>query len=203
MVLLSGNGSNCQTIIDACGAGKIHGEVVAVVSNKSDAYGLNRAIDAGIAAICVDHKMFTERSEFDTRLKHVIDAQNPDLVVLAGFMRVLGSDLVQHYHGRMLNIHPSLLPKYKGLHTHRKALEAGDSEHGCSVHFVTPELDGGPVIAQRKLTIAQDDTAESLQRRVQVLEHEVYPEVVGWFCDGRLSLRENIGYLDDEAIVFE
>ena len=188
VILLSGSGSNLQAIIEQVNNGNIDGEIVAVISNIANVRGLQRASDNNIPAITIAHKDFSERSEFDLKLKDTIDGYNPDLLVLAGFMRILTEDFVKHFKGRMLNIHPSLLPKYPGLHTHQRALDAKDKEHGTSIHFVTEELDGGPIILQRKFLIEDDDTAETLHMKVQKLEHRMYPEVIRQFCDGTLSL---------------
>lgn len=200
VVLISGSGSNLQAILDQTRAGKINGEIVAVISNRPDAYGLTRAEQAGVDARLLDHRPFADREHFDQALMELIDGYRPDLVVLAGFMRILTPKLVRHYHGRLLNIHPSLLPKYKGLHTHQRALEAGDERHGCSVHFVTEELDGGPIILQASVRIAADDTADSLQQRVHRLEHQIYPLAVEWFCSDRLTLTDNGVMLDGEPL---
>ncbi|WP_438863735.1 phosphoribosylglycinamide formyltransferase [Neptunicella sp.] len=193
VVLISGNGSNLQAIIDQCQAKNIAGNVTAVISNKPDVYGLQRAADAGIPAHVLNNRDYAERADYDSALMQCIDQYQPDLVVLAGFMRILTADFVQHYHGKMLNIHPSLLPKYKGLHTHQRAIDAGDSEHGASVHFVTPDLDGGPIIIQSRVPIFADDQAEDLAERVQQQERSIYPLVVNWFCAGRLVMQnENV-----------
>lgn len=187
VVLISGSGSNLQAIIDATQSGRINGDVVAVLSNKAGVYGLERATNAGIATEVLDHKAYDSREQFDAAMMQVIDGYSPDLVVLAGFMRILTPEFVRNYEGRMLNIHPSLLPKYKGLHTHKRALEAGDQEHGCTVHFVTEELDGGPLLVQGRVSINPDDTEESLQQKVHVQEHQIYPLAVEWFCAERAS----------------
>jgi phosphoribosylglycinamide formyltransferase-1 len=200
VVLISGSGSNLQALIDATELGGINGEIVAVISNKPDVYGLTRAENAKIPALTVDHRKFDGREPFETELSKTIDEFKPDLIVLAGFMRILNSEFVQPYEGKMLNIHPSLLPKYKGLHTHRRALENGDKEHGVSVHFVTSELDGGPVIAQRTVKVEDRDTEQSLQQKVQQQEHQLYPEVVAKFCNGRLKYQDGKAYLDDQPI---
>ncbi|WP_026374991.1 phosphoribosylglycinamide formyltransferase [Aestuariibacter salexigens] len=200
VVLVSGNGSNLQAIIDHLEKGKTEGEIVAVFANRPSAYGLTRASDAGIPAHCIDHKAYASREEYDAALMQHIDSYSPDLIVLAGFMRILTEPFVQHYHGRMLNIHPSLLPKYKGLDTHQRALDAGELEHGASVHFVTAELDGGPVIIQSKVPIYEDDDASTLQQRVQYQERDIYPLVVQWFCNGRLRLNDNVVFLDGKAL---
>lgn len=196
VVLLSGSGSNLQALIDATQAGRIKGRIVAVISNKPGVRGLERARDAGIDALLLDHTQYASREAFDIALQELIDQQEPDLIVLAGFMRILTADFVRHYLGRMFNIHPSLLPKYKGLHTHQRAIEAGDSEHGCTVHFVTPELDGGPLIVQAVVHIDPGTSEEQLQQQVQIREHHIYPLAVEWFCEGRLALGETGVTLD-------
>ncbi|HEH9398398.1 TPA: phosphoribosylglycinamide formyltransferase [Aeromonas sobria] len=196
IVLISGNGSNLQAILDHCTSGKIAGEVVGVISNKADAYGLVRAKDAGVATAILTQQQFASREEYDTALLALMADYQPDLVVLAGFMRILSVQLVHHFAGRMLNIHPSLLPKYQGLHTHQRAIDAGDSEHGTSVHFVTEELDGGPVILQARVPIFEGDEADEVAARVQAQEHNIYPLVVRWFCEGRLQMVDGAVQLD-------
>lgn len=188
VVLISGSGSNLQAIIDAIASGQINGRIAAVLSNKEDAFGLQRARLAAIPEIVISHRDYDSRESFDAAMIEAIDAHNPDLIVLAGFMRILTDTFVRHYQGRMVNIHPSLLPKYKGLHTHQRALEAGDSQHGCTVHFVTEELDGGPLALQAPIDILATDTTESLQQRVHSSEHKIYPLAVEWFCADRLKL---------------
>lgn len=188
VVLISGSGSNLQAIIDAQLAGEIAIEIVAVVSNKDGVKGLERAANHRIPAFVIDHKGFPSREAFDNRLMHIIDAQDPGLVVLAGFMRILTPEFTEHYAGRMINIHPSLLPKYQGLNTHQRALDAGDKEHGVSVHFVTSELDGGPVIEQARVPVLANDTAETLAARVLEQEHLLYPKVIGWFAEGKIKM---------------
>jgi phosphoribosylglycinamide formyltransferase-1 len=200
VVLISGSGSNLQALIDSVARGENPARIAAVISNRADAYGLQRAKQAGIATELLDHKQFDGREAFDAALIQAIDAHQPDLVVLAGFMRILTPGFVQHYAGRLLNIHPSLLPKYKGLHTHQRALEAGDGEHGCSVHFVTEELDGGPLVVQAVLPVMADDTAESLANRVHQQEHKIYPLAVRWFAEGRLRLGAQGAMLDGEPL---
>ncbi|HII4612326.1 phosphoribosylglycinamide formyltransferase [Aeromonas hydrophila] len=200
LVLISGNGSNLQTILDGCAGGKIAGEVVGVISNKADAYGLVRAKEAGVAAAILAQQQFASREEYDAALLAQMADYQPDLVVLAGFMRILSADLVRHFAGRMINIHPSLLPKYQGLHTHQRAIDAGDDEHGASVHFVTEELDGGPVILQARVPIFEGDDAGEVAARVQVQEHSIYPLVVQWFCEGRLQMRAGSALLDGKQL---
>ncbi|WP_195432968.1 phosphoribosylglycinamide formyltransferase [Morganella morganii] len=196
VVLISGSGSNLQALIDACDSKALNAEIVAVFSNKADAYGLLRAQQAGIPALTLSPAEFYSRDDFDAALQVQIDEYQPDLIILAGYMRILTPAFVRHYHGRMLNIHPSLLPKYPGLHTHRKALENGDAEHGTSVHFVTEELDGGPVILQARIAVLPDDTEDTLSARIQQEEHHIYPQVVNWFVQGRLVLKEEGVCLD-------
>ncbi|ERI54303.1 hypothetical protein N878_11995 [Pseudomonas sp. EGD-AK9] len=200
VVLISGSGSNLQALIDSSADDGNPARIAAVISNRADAYGLQRAQAAGIATTVLDHKQFDGREAFDAALIQAIDAHQPDLVVLAGFMRILTPGFVQHYAGRLLNIHPSLLPKHKGLHTHQRALEAGDAEHGCSVHFVTEELDGGPLVVQAVLPVAADDTADSLAQRVHRQEHQIYPLAVRWFAEGRLRLGAQGAMLDGQPL---
>ncbi|MCF5722507.1 phosphoribosylglycinamide formyltransferase [Pseudomonas syringae] len=200
VVLLSGTGSNLQALIDSTRTGDSPVRIAAVISNRSDAYGLQRAQEAGIETRSLDHKAFEGREAFDSALVELIDAFNPKLVVLAGFMRILSADFVRHYEGRLLNIHPSLLPKYKGMHTHQRALDAGDSEHGCSVHFVTEELDGGPLVVQAVVPVESDDSAQTLAQRVHTQEHRIYPLAVRWFAEGRLILGDQGALLDGQLL---
>lgn len=205
VVLISGSGSNLQALIDDAQAAADSSKssparIAAVISNRADAYGLQRAQDAGIATQVLDHKQFDGREAFDAALVEAIDAFNPQLVVLAGFMRILTPGFVRHYAGRLLNIHPSLLPKYKGLHTHQRALDAGDNEHGCSVHFVTEELDGGPLVVQAVVPVQSDDSPTSLAQRVHQQEHLIYPLAVRWFAEGRLHLAAQGAMLDGQAL---
>lgn len=199
VVLISGSGSNLQAIIDDL-AEHPTAKIRAVISNRADAYGLVRAQQAGIAQHILNHKVFADRLAFDSALIEVIDQYQPDLVVLAGFMRILTPEFTRHYAQRLLNIHPSLLPKHKGLDTHQRAIAAGDTEHGCSVHFVTEELDGGPVVIQASLAISADDNAEQLAQKVHALEHQVYPLAVRWFAEGRLQLHEHKAMLDGQLL---
>ncbi|KNC88913.1 phosphoribosylglycinamide formyltransferase [Trabulsiella odontotermitis] len=196
VVLISGNGSNLQAIIDGCQQGKINGTLRAVFSNKADAFGLERAREADIPAHALEASQFASREAFDRELIREIDIYAPDVVVLAGYMRILSPEFVAHYQGRLLNIHPSLLPKYPGLYTHRQVLENGDDEHGTSVHFVTDELDGGPVILQAKVPVFDGDDEADVTARVQAQEHAIYPLVVSWFVEGRLQMRDNAAWLD-------
>lgn len=199
VVLISGSGSNLQALIDSLGDDSPV-RLCAVVSNRAEAFGLQRAQAAGIATHVVQHKDFADREAFDAALMEIIDTHRPQLVVLAGFMRILTPGFVRHYQGRLLNIHPSLLPKYKGLDTHRRALEAGDREHGCSVHFVTEELDGGPVAIQAAFTIEPDESLGKLTDRVHAAEHIIYPLAVRWFAEGRLRLSEQGAMLDETPL---
>lgn len=201
VVLISGGGTNLQALIDAQQAGALGGEIVAVISNRPGVKGLERAVAAGITAVTLDHKSFDSRESFDEALGDQIDQFTPSLVVLAGFMRILTSGFVERYTGRMLNIHPSLLPRYRGLETHRRALEAEDEYHGASVHFVTEELDAGSVILQARLPILSNHTAESLAADLLKFEHRIYPLVVHWFCSGRLVFRGDQAWLDDQALI--
>ncbi|MCW8108129.1 phosphoribosylglycinamide formyltransferase [Alteromonas ponticola] len=199
-VLISGNGSNLQAMIDAIATGKLEAKIACVISNRRDAYGLVRAEAADIPAHCLEHTAFPDRDSYDKALMKLIDKYKPDCIALAGFMRILTDDFVNHYAGKMFNIHPSLLPKYKGLHTHRQALENGDQEHGVSVHFVTPELDGGPVVIQSRVPVFIEDTEEELAARVQEQERQIYPLVLQWFCKGRLVMRENEAIMDHQRL---
>ncbi|MGR5125902.1 phosphoribosylglycinamide formyltransferase [Vibrio harveyi] len=196
VVLISGNGSNLQAILEACEDNMPNAQVAAVFSNKADAYGLERAKQFDVNDHFVDPKAFDSREDFDAELMQQIDEYQPDVIVLAGYMRILSSAFVSHYLGKMINIHPSLLPKYPGLHTHQRAIDAGDKEHGTSVHFVTEELDGGPVVLQAQVPVFEDDDADTLAARVQTQEHKIYPMVTKWLVDGRLSMTEGKAYLD-------
>lgn len=199
VVLLSGDGSNLQAIIDKVHNSKLNDqrvEIVAVLSNKDDSYGLQRAQDAGIATQAIISKGIASREQYDTLLIAAIDQYQPDLIVMAGFMRILTAQFIDKYQGRMLNIHPSLLPKYQGLNTHQRAIDAGDSVHGASVHFVTEELDSGATVLQAKVPIFAEDTAEDLAERVLTQEHLIYPLAVQWFLSGRLSMVNNQAELD-------
>jgi phosphoribosylglycinamide formyltransferase-1 len=200
VVLISGNGSNLQAIIDACDHRITQGKVTAVFSNQADAYGLKRAQSAGIDAQFIDAKAYGSREAFDQQLMRQIDQYQPDLIVLAGYMRILSDAFVDHYQGKMINIHPSLLPKYPGLETHQRAIDAGDTEHGTSVHFVTAELDGGPVILQAKVPVFTDDSVQSLSERIQAQEHDIYPLTVQWFVDGRLCMQDGKALLDGKVL---
>lgn len=198
VVLVSGSGSNLQAIIDSRFDAEPAIDIRAVISNVPDAYGLQRAAMAGIPGIVVDHRDYPDRAAFDAALMDQIDALTPRLVILAGFMRILTEDFVDHYAGRLLNIHPSLLPRYPGLHTHAKAIEHGDREAGATVHFVTAEVDGGPIIIQARVPVLTDDTPDTLATRVLKQEHIIYPRAVRWFADNRLTINDGKVLLDGE-----
>ena len=199
-VLISGNGSNLQAIIDAVQAGRLNAQITGVISNRPNAYGLERAREAGIEAVCLDHMEYDDRASYDEALKSQINAFGADCVVLAGFMRILTPEFVDSFTGKLVNIHPSLLPKYKGLNTHQRAIDNGDKEHGVSVHFVTPELDGGPVIIQSRVPVFEEDTPSDLAERVQEQERRIYPLVLSWFSAGRLSMRNNKAVLVEQEL---
>ncbi len=188
VILISGRGSNMEAIVDACAREQWPARIAAVVSNKATAAGLQFASARGIATAVVDHKQFATREDFDAALAREIDGFAPDLVVLAGFMRILTEGFVRHYEGRLLNIHPSLLPAFPGLDTHQRAIDAGCRLAGATVHFVTPALDHGPIVAQAAVPVRDGDTAESLSARVLRQEHVVYPRAVRWFVEGRLRV---------------
>lgn len=204
-VLISGSGSNLQSFIDKAAQGEIDLDLSVVFSNKPDAYGLTRAKTAGIATECLEHGNFEDRETFDCAVASVLDTYEPNLIVLAGFMRILSPWFVQHYEGRILNIHPALLPAYPGLDTHQRVLDAGEKWHGSTVHFVTEELDGGPRILQGRMAVNSNETADELCARVQAVEHQIYPEAAHWFARGRLEFRDGAARLDggllDEPVV--
>jgi len=187
VVLISGRGSNLQAILDA----QLPVEIAAVISNRPDAAGLDLARARGIPALALDHKQYASREAFDNALIGVIDRYQPELVVLAGYLRILGDSFVMHYAGRLMNIHPSLLPSFPGLDTHARALAEGVKIHGCTVHFVTPMLDHGPIIVQAAVPVHSNDTAATLAARVLAAEHCVYPKAIAWFAQGRLLLLDN------------
>jgi len=188
VVLISGRGSNLDAILDAIDAGDLPVEVRAVISNRPDAPGLQRPALQGIKTIVIDHACHRDRATFDQALQVTIDSFEPELLVLAGFMRILTPGFVEHYRGRILNVHPSLLPDFPGLHTHRRAIEAGRKEHGASIHFVTEETDGGPVVLQARVPVYADDTADSLAARVLEQEHRIFPLAIKWYAERRLAL---------------
>ncbi len=201
VVLISGGGSNLQAFIDQIDANELSLDIALVISNVPSAYGLKRAQKAGIESSVIDHKEFKDRLSFDNALKAQIDTVNPDVIILAGFMRILTQEFVDSYPLKIVNIHPSLLPKFTGTNTHSRAIEAREEWHGASIHFVIPELDAGPVILQGRLRIQDDDTPESLQQRVHKIEHKLYPTAIGWLADERLSVVNDRVLLDGEISV--
>ncbi len=200
VVLISGNGSNLQAIIDAVQHDRLPVEIRAVISNRCDAYGLKRARTAGIPIAVVDHQAFNNRAEYEASLQQLIDLYAPALVVLAGYMRILGDAFVNHYQGRMLNIHPSLLPAFPGLNTHQRALDAAVTEHGASIHFVTSELDGGPVVLQAAVPLLAGDDAETVAQRVRIQEHIIYPLAIRWIAEGRLTISGDQVLFDQQPL---
>ena len=200
VVLISGSGSNLQSFIDACEEGSVDGKIMAVISNRPGVKGLDRAAAANIPNIVVDHRAFESREEFDQYLAEIINEFTPDLIVLAGFMRILTGGFVNQFVGKLINIHPSLLPSYPGLNTHQRAIEAGDSVAGATVHFVTPELDGGPAILQAQVPILSTDSSAELAARVLVEEHKIYPLVAQWYCQGRIIMDNGIVFHDSVEV---
>lgn len=200
VILISGSGSNLQAFIDQCASGELNAEIACVVSNKATAFGLERATKAGIPTLVIDHTAYTTREAFDKALAMNVKAFKPDLVILAGFMRILTPVFVEVFAGKLLNIHPSLLPKYTGLNTHQRAIDAGDQYAGVTVHFVTPELDGGPPVLQAKIAINAQDNAATLAKKVLAKEHIIYPLAASWFLDGRLLLLKDNAYLDNQKL---
>ena len=198
IVLISGGGSNLQAIIDR--STDIDLTIDCVISNNPDAYGLVRATQANINTQVIEHANYSSREAFDADLAKLIDQYNPEIIILAGFMRILTPEFTNKYLGKMLNIHPSLLPKFQGLNTHQRALDAGETEHGVSVHFVTDELDGGPVIAQARVNVLSSDNADSLAKRVLIEEHKLFPKVIHWFTQKRLRLEKNHALLDGQTL---
>ena len=197
-ILISGSGTNLQAFIDAVAAGNLDLDLCVVFSNKPDAYGLERARNAGIPIACIEHGSFPDRESFDRAVIEELDQFAPDLLILAGFMRILSPGFVNHYEGRILNIHPALLPKFPGLNTHQRALDAGEEWHGSTVHFVTEELDGGPRILQGRLRVDPTESADELQTRVQAIEHRIYPEAAGLVGSGRVGFEDGMSWVDGE-----
>jgi phosphoribosylglycinamide formyltransferase 1 len=196
VVLVSGRGSNLQALLDAEASGALGGTIRAVISNRPCARALERARRAGVVAEIIDHENLPDRESFDRELIARIEIYRPGLIALAGYMRLLTSEFVHRYYGRMLNIHPSVLPEFRGLHTHERALAAGAKHHGCSVHFVSKEVDAGPVILQARVPVLPDDDTDSLAARVLQREHVLFPLAVRWFCEGRLRLIDDRVHLD-------
>jgi phosphoribosylglycinamide formyltransferase 1 len=200
VVLISGRGSNMRALVERSRDPAMGYEVAAVLADQADAQGLGIARDLGVPAQLVAPVKSAPRPEYDARLAAAIDRYDPSLIVLAGFMRILSADFVSRYEGRILNIHPSLLPKHPGLHTHQRAIDARDGQHGATVHFVTEELDGGPAIIQARVHVEPDDDAASLAARVQVLEHRIYPLAVSWYSMGRLRYEDGRAWLDGQRL---
>ena len=200
VVLISGRGSNLQAILDQSISGELPAEIVAVISNQPGVYGLERARQAGVPALELDHRNFSDRPGFEAALIELIDRYQPDLVILAGFMRMLTAGFTDYYQGRLLNIHPSLLPKFRGLHTHERAIAAGETEHGATIHFVTAELDGGPLIVQTRVPVLPDDDPDSLAARVLAQEHRLYPQAIRWIAEGRLKLEGEQVWFDGRPL---
>jgi phosphoribosylglycinamide formyltransferase-1 len=200
VVLISGRGSNLQAILDQAASGELPVDIAAVISNRPGVQGLERARRAGVPALELDHKNYPDRPEFEAALIELIDRQQPDLVILAGFMRVLTPGFTEHYRNRLFNIHPSLLPKFRGLHTHERALAAGETEHGATIHFVTAELDGGPIIVQARVPVLPDDDPDALAARVLEQEHRLYPQAIRWFAEGRLKLEGKQVWFDGKLL---
>ena len=200
VVLISGSGSNLQAIIDAVKNKQLNAEISAVISNQATAKGLDRAAGENITTHVIDHRQYPSRELFDTALMQTIDPLEPDLVILAGFMRILGDNFIAHYQHQLLNIHPSLLPKYKGLNTHRKALENSDKVHGASVHYVSNELDSGPVVIQAEVPVLATDTEDSLARRVLAEEHKIYPLAIKLHIEGRITFDNEHLQLDNQVL---
>jgi phosphoribosylglycinamide formyltransferase 1 len=199
-ILISGRGSNLQAFIDACARGELGARICLVISNNPAAAGLQRAVQAGIEARCIDHRDYRTRETFDEALVRELRAHAADVVILAGFMRILTPVLIEPFIGRLLNIHPSLLPKYPGLRTHQRALNAGDTQAGATVHFVTQELDGGPPVLQASVPVLPDDNPDTLAARVATVEHIIYPVATGWLLQGRLALTDKGATLDGKLI---
>ena len=200
VVLISGSGTNLQAIIDSIECGQLNADIKAVISNRPGVKGLERAEKAGVEAKVLDHKNYETREEFDQSLSQLIESYSPKLVILAGFMRILSEDFVNHYEGRMLNIHPSLLPKFRGLNTHQRVIDAKRKEHGASIHFVTNELDSGPLVIQAVITVNENDNTDSLAKRIHEQEHVIYPMAISWFAEGKLTYDNKKTYLDGKII---
>ncbi|MCP4388695.1 MAG: phosphoribosylglycinamide formyltransferase [Gammaproteobacteria bacterium] len=199
-VLISGNGSNLQSIIDAIDKGQLNAEIKAVISNDRKAYGLVRATQNGLHTWVLEHREYADRNQFDDVLKHYLEAIGPDYIVLAGFMRILGPGIIQAFENRILNIHPSLLPAYKGLNTHQRVLDNREKEHGVSIHLVTAKLDDGPIILQASYPIKSGDRAEDLQQRGHRLEHQMYPQLLSWLSSGSLTIEEGRIYYEQALL---
>lgn len=201
VVLISGSGSNLQAIIDAIKSGQLYAEITAVISNQVSAKGLDRATRENITTHVIDHKLYPSRELFDQAMIEVIDPLKPELVILAGFMRILGDNFIYHYQHRLINIHPSLLPKYKGLNTHQKAITNKDKIHGASVHYVNNELDSGPLVIQAEIPVLDTDSAETLAKRVLKQEHKIYPMAIKMHITGRIKFDHQRLLLDDQPLI--
>lgn len=201
VILISGRGSNLEAIINACREGRLDVEILAVISNRPDAKGLEIAESAGIKTTVIDHRQYPDRAGFDQALMQAIDPLQPDLIVLAGFMRILGEKFVTHYEGKLINIHPSLLPEYPGLNTHQRVIDNGDTQHGASIHFVNNELDGGPVVLQVRVDVLVDDTADTLAKRVLKQEHALYCQAIQWIAEKRLKWQQGKVYFDGRELM--
>ena len=199
-ILISGSGSNLQSFIDRAASGSLNLDIVLVFSNRPDAFGLQRARDAGIDTACIEHGDYADREAFDRAVAAELDRHQPELIILAGFMRILSPWFVDHYAGQVLNIHPALLPAFPGLDTHERVLAAGEKYHGSTVHFVTAELDGGPRILQGRLRVDPNETPDELCARVQSIEHQIYPEAASWIAAGRLEFKNGAAWLDGKAL---
>ena len=206
-ILISGSGTNLQSFIDDVASGELELSLSIVFTNRANAYGLTRARDAGIATACIEHRDYADRQSFDRAVAQMLDKAEPELLLLAGYMRILSPWFVNHYAGRILNIHPALLPAFPGLDTHQRVLDSGDTWHGSTVHFVTDDLDAGPRILQGRLTVDTDESADELATRVQAIEHQIYPQATNWFANGRLAYHDDAAWLDgehlDEPIVLD
>ncbi len=200
-ILISGSGSNLQAFIDAVDSGESNLELCVVFSNSPDAYGLQRAKKAGIPTTCIQHSDFPDRGSFDAAVMAELDRFNPELLILAGFMRILTPEFIAHYPGKILNIHPALLPLYPGLNTHQRVLDAGDEWHGSTVHFVTEKLDAGPRILQGRIAIVPGETADQLRQRVQAVEHQIYPQAAAWVGSGKVQFRDGESWADGQIML--
>lgn len=199
-ILISGSGTNLQSFIDDVASGELELSLSIVFTNRANAYGLTRARDAGIATACIEHRDYADRQSFDRAVAQMLDKAEPELLLLAGYMRILSPWFVNHYAGRILNIHPALLPAFPGLDTHQRVLDSGDTWHGSTVHFVTDDLDAGPRILQGRLTVDTDESADELATRVQAIEHQIYPQAANWFANGRLAYHDDDAWLDGEHL---
>ncbi len=199
-ILVSGSGSNLQSFIDQVADKRLDLDIAIVFSNRSDAYGLTRAKNAGLRTVCIEHGDFEDRETFDRAVAAALDTFETELIILAGFMRILSPWFVQHFKGKILNIHPALLPRYPGLHTHARVLEAGDTHHGSTIHFVTEKLDGGPGILAGRIAVTPGETASELQARVQAVEHRIYPQAAQLFATGRITYKNGDAWMDGQIL---